>query len=121
MSITELVVQYHDITTRIKELESQKKNIKAQIDLGLSAIDESRYEDSKYKAVMSASQRVSYDMAALGSELDSLGINKDLYIREEIDLKKIEVLIANGVIRPEFILRHASVKEVKTLKVTKND
>lgn len=117
--ITDLVVQYHELSQRIKELEAQKKEIKAQIDISLSAMDEPKYSDSQYSAVMSEHQRVKYDLDGLKDALAGRGLHSKLYTKEALDLKKIEALIADGLVSALEVSKFAQVTPVKTLTVKK--
>lgn len=119
--ITELVVQYHDICQRIKLLEENKSELKAQIDLTLSAMGESKYADSQYSAVMSEHQRVRYNEEGLKYALDQKGISPHLYTTTQLDLKKVERLVATGDILATEVSKYATVTPVKTLRVNKKD
>ncbi len=119
--LTELVVEYHKTQQRIKELESHKKALKAQIDIKLSAMGESRYEDSQFSAVMSESQRVRYDLDGLKELLMTKGLQSSLFTKEELDLKKVEALIASGLVNALEISKFAQVTPIKTLRVTKDE
>lgn len=119
--LTSLVVEYHQINQQIKELEARKKSLKADIDLKLSSMGESRYEDSQYSAVMSESQRVKYDLEALGQLLESRGLDLALVEKRTVDLTRVENLVANGLIDPLDVASCAEVRTVKTLTVKKSE
>lgn len=119
--LTDLVAQYHTITQRIKELEAQKNDLKAQIDLSLSAMGESNYADSKFSAVMSEHQRVKYNEEGLMLALEEMGISPHRYTKSQVDLKKLEELVATGEVSATEVSRYATVTPVKTLRVNKKD
>lgn len=119
--ITELVVQYHNICQRIKVLEESKSELKAQIDLKLSAMGESKYSDSQYSAVMSSHQRVKYNEEGLKYALEEKGIPLHSYTKSQVDLKKLERLVAMGVISATEVSKYATVTPIKTLRVNKKD
>jgi len=88
--ITDLVAQYHTITQRIKELEGQRSELKAQIDLKLSAMGESKYPPHRFT-------------------------------KSQVDLKKLEALVATGEVSATEVSNYATVTPIKTLRVNKKD
>lgn len=119
--ITDLVAQYHAITQRIKELEGQRSELKAQIDLKLSAMGESKYADSKFSAVMSEHQRVKYNEEGLMYALEQKGIAPHRFTKSQVDLKKLEALVATGEVSATEVSNYATVTPIKTLRVNKKD
>lgn len=119
--LTSLITEYHRVNQEIKRLELEKKRLKSEIDLKLSSMGESRYEDSQYSAVMSQSQRVKYDLNGLSQLLNQLGIDEDDFSERTVDLKKVEKLVAQGLIDPVEISNYAKVTQIKTLTVKKEE
>ena len=115
--LSELIVEYNSTQQEIKRLEEVKKKLKVQIDLTLSTMGESKYEDTHYSAVMSSSQRVKYDSEGLMGALLNKGFTQVELCTPKLDLKKLEVLVANGNIDPSIIADYAVVKDIKTLTV----
>ena len=115
--LRELVTEYNQVQLKLKELEEIKKQLKAQIDLTLSSMGESYYEDTHYSAVMSSSQRVKYDTEGLMRELLDRGFTQGELSTPKLDLKKIEVLVAQGNLDPSIITQFSHVKDIKTLTV----
>jgi len=117
MSLKELIHDYHSCQAQIKELEKTKKDLKARIDLALSAEDTNRYEDTQYSAILSQHQRVKYDLEGIEHLLLHKGIPTTRFLESKVDLKKVESLIADGLVEPTELLEYAEVKEIKTLTV----
>jgi len=117
MTIRELVIDYHTIAQEIKMLESQKKDLKARIDLALAAEDTNKFQDGQYSAVLSSSQRVKYDLEGIEHLLLHKGIPTTSFLASKVDLKKVESLIAEGLVDPLEIAAHTEVKTIKTLTV----
>lgn len=117
MTLKELVIDYHKTAQEIKHLEGLKKDLKARIDLALSAEDTNKFQDGQYSAVMSSSQRVKYDLEGIEHLLLHKGIPTTKFLASKVDLKKVEDLIAEGLVDPMEIAEHAEVKTIKTLTV----
>ena len=115
--LSKLITEYNQVQVKFKELEQTKKQLKAQIDLTLSSMGESSYEDSHYSAVMSSSQRIKYDTDGLMGELLHRGFTQGEVSTPKLDLKKIEALVAQGHLDPSIIADFAHVKDIKTLTV----
>ncbi len=113
----ELIYEYHAVQAQMRELEKRKKSLKARIDLALSAEDTNKYEDSQYSAVISQHQRVKYDLEGIEHLLLHKGIPCDRFLESKVDLKKVEVLIADGLLNADEIIDYAQVNTIKTLTV----
>lgn len=115
--LTALVTEYNQIQQQIKDLEKRKKSLKAEIDLKLSAVGESRYEDTQYSAVLSESQRVRYNNESLMRFLLDRGFSPLEISTPSLDLQKVEALVASGSLDALDVAKHAEVRVVKTLTV----
>lgn len=118
--LTPLVTEYHQVQRELKELQEHKKRLKAKIDLNLSAIGESKYEDHQYSAVMSEHQRVSYDEEGLREYLLNMGFNEADICSQGIDLKKVEKLVSSGQLDALHVAKYAKISKIKTLTVKEN-
>lgn len=118
--LSQLVTEYHEVQRQIKELEEEKKKLKAKIDLNLSAIGESKYEGTHYSAVMSQHQRVSYDTDGLLESIVDMGFTEADVCSKSIDLKKVEKLVSSGQLDALQVAKFAKVKNIKTLTVKEN-
>jgi|13_taG_2_1085334.scaffolds.fasta_scaffold00125_29 cell division septum initiation protein DivIVA len=117
MTLKELIHDYHTVQSEIKDLEQKKKDLKVRIDLALSSEDTNRYEDSQYSAVLSQHQRVKYDLEGIEYLLLHKGIPTTRFLQSKVDLKKLEELIADGLVEPTELLDYSEVKTIKTLTV----
>lgn len=115
--LRELIHDYHSVQAHIRELEQQKKSLKARIDLALASEDTNKYEDSQYSAVLSQHQRVKYDLEGIEHLLLHKGIPTTRFLQSKVDLKKVERLIADGLIEADELLDYSEVKTIKTLTV----
>ena len=115
--LSELVIEYHKNQVQIKTLEENKKRLKALIDLNLSSINESKYEDSHYSAILASSKRVKYDHERLMEHLMNLGFTQVELCTPKLDLKKLEKLVVAGDLDPVLIAEFTEVKNIKTLTV----
>lgn len=117
MSLRELIIEYHKTNEEIKSLESSKKDLKARIDLALAAEDTNKFQDGQYSAVMSSSQRVKYNLEGIEHLLLHKGIPTTKFLASKVDLKKVEDLVAEGLVDPLEIAEYAEIKTIKTLTV----
>lgn len=115
--LSDLIIEYNRVQQEIKALEKAKKQLKSQIDLTLSSMGESHYENTHYSAVMSSHQRIKYDTEGLLGELLNRGFSQGEIATPKLDLKKIEVLVAQGYLDPSVVTDFAHVKDIKTLTV----
>lgn len=117
MTLRELIHDYHNVQAQIKGLEKQKKDLKVRIDLALASEDTNKYEDNQYSAVLSEHQRVKYDLEGIEHLLLHKGIPTTKFLESKVDLKKVEKLIADGLIDPSELMDYSEVKTIKTLTV----
>ena len=117
MSLRELIIEYYKTNEEIKNLESSKKDLKARIDLALAAEDTNKFQDGQYSAVMSSSQRVKYNLEGIEHLLLHKGIPTTKFLASKVDLKKVEDLVAEGLVDPLEIAEYAEIKTIKTLTV----
>jgi hypothetical protein len=112
-----LIPRYNNLNKQIKELEAQKKELKSEIQRLFDEVETSSYEDSKYKATFIKSQRVSYDHQGMSDWLLSQGITQLEFSKPQVDIKKVEDLIASGHLNPRDVMEFSKVTDIQTLVV----
>ena len=115
--LSDLVSEYHSLMQQIRDLESQKKELKEQIRIALEQQGDTLYEDEAYKASITRSERVSYNHEELTEFLYSKGLTLNEFSKPTVDPKRLEALIVEGHLTIEEVISYAKITPITTLSV----
>jgi hypothetical protein len=108
---------YKAVVDQIKSLEEQKKTMRSDLIGIMDASNEHTCADEGCEVRVSRRTRVKYDKEGIIDSLSSMGLDLDRFTSRELDLKKLEDLIADGAVSAEAVSRFATVEESHNLTV----
>lgn len=108
---------YKAVVDRIKSLEEQKKAMRSELISMMDANNEHTHADQDHEVRVSRRTRVKYDKEGITDALSEMGLDPDRFTSRELDLQKLEALIAEGIVSAEVISEFATVEESHSLTV----
>jgi len=113
----DLIQKYNSLCSEIKVLEVQKKSLRTEIVNQMKQNDQAKAESGNVVVTKSDRTKVAYDLEQLEYFLLSSGFTIDEVMKSEVDIKKVENLVADGRLRVQDIIKYADVKEYTVLTV----
>lgn len=113
----DLIRKYNSLCSEIKVLEAQKKALRTEIVNQMKQNDQAKAESGNVVVTKSDRTKVAYDLEQLEYFLLSSGFTSDEVMKSEVDIKKVENLVADGRLNVQDIIKYADVKEYTVLTV----
>ena len=113
--------KYYSIVQKIKELSSEKDRLKKIVLQDLKEKGVMSSEQDGVKATMSIRQTVKYDKEGIQAHIAAKGIDSKDFEKTELDMSKVESLIAEGRIDPNEIAKYAQVKTTEALLIKESN
>lgn len=115
--VFELYKDYIEVVSKIKVLTERKNSLRKKILIHLNEQGKTQDESNNIKASKSVRRKVSYDKDGIESALKSLGFSMEDIYKKELDMDKVEQLVAKGKLSPNVLMKFAEIKETETLNV----
>tara|TARA_Y100001937_G_scaffold125018_1_gene190892 strand:- start:343 stop:702 length:360 start_codon:yes stop_codon:yes gene_type:complete len=112
-----LIERYNSLCIDIKALEAQKRELRKEILDQMRQNDQARAESGNVIVTKSDRTKVTYDMEQLEFYLLSSGFTSDEVMKSEVDIKKLEKLVADGRLSVNDVIKYADVREFSVLTV----
>lgn len=109
--------EYKDVIDQIKKLEADKASLRKEIISYMTDANEYTHSNDTHQIKLSRRTRVKYDTDGLLELLESKNLDQELYTERKLDLKKLEVLIVEGVVSAEDIAQFATIEEQDAITV----